>query len=166
MSNRRCWRSCEQMGTRDTVGGSVDRDDQKGQLGKNITVPPLLGIYLMNLHTGKMTRCNAIHSAWPPEHLSTGNQLNACSQAQLRNTMQLWKWTRKLLMFWCRMSSKTEWRKESKVQNSAELAPICEEGHICICLHMHKIPLKDVHKILTDCLSGMCLSVPFIFIYF
>ena len=51
------------MGTRDTIGGSVDRDDQKGQLGKNITVPPLLGIYLMNLHTDKMTRCKAIHSA-------------------------------------------------------------------------------------------------------
>lgn len=148
-------------GHSDTIGGSVDGDDQV-QLGKNITVPPLLGIYLTNLHMGKMTRCKAIHSAWPPEHLSTGNQLNACSQTQLRNTMQLWKGTRKLLMFWCQMSSKIEWRKESKVQNSAELAPICEEGYICICLHMQKKPLKgcapDINRL-------SIWNVPFIFIY-
>ena len=150
-------------GHSDTIGGNVDGDDQEGQLGKNITVPPLLGIYLMNLHTGKMIRWKAIHSAWPSEHLSTGNQLNACSQAQLRNTMQLWKRTRKPLMFWCWMSSKAERRKESKVQNSAELAPICEEGYICICLCMHKTPLKgcapDINRL-------SIWNVPFCTFYF
>lgn len=152
-------------GHSDTIGGNVDGDDQEGQLGKNTTVPPLLGIYLKNLHTGKMIRCKAIHSAWPPEHLSTGNQLNACSQAQLRNTMQLWKRTRKLLMFWCEWVLRLNEEKKVKCRTAQSSFLFVRKdifASACICIrHLW----KDVHQILTDGLSGMCLSVLFIFIY-
>lgn len=59
-SNTWCWRGCGQMGTWIALVEVYIGTTENDNLAKIVKLI-LLGIYLTNLHTGKMTTCKAIH---------------------------------------------------------------------------------------------------------